>query len=305
MTHPTSTEEGTLLTASTATTVPGMTSDARALLELTTAAAGREPVVLIEDKLVAFVTDGEQEVHQVDLREFEERYADRPRRLAGRVTLKDADSFVEYCKRHRDDGATTLWSSVEAGSVTAVFNDHAENGGEADGGKPGFGDHRGVLLVQDSPDWMHWMKNNGKLIPQAEFAEHIEDGAASIVDPDAASMLELAQSFQANTKVDFESGDRLQSGEVKLTFKETTTARAGETGHIDIPTMIELNLQVFEGGSVYALKARFMYRITNGNLTLGYRLTRPDVARKLAFDDISATVSEGIALPIMAGVPRS
>ncbi len=48
--------------------------------------------------------------------------------------------------------------------------------------------------------------------------------------------------------------------------------------------MIELNLQVFEGGSVYALKARFMYRITSGNLTLGYRLIRPDVARKLAFD---------------------
>lgn len=299
MTHPTNTDEGTLLTASTAATVPGMTGDARALLELTTAAAGREPVILIEDKLVAFVTDGEQQVHQVDLREFEEKYADRPRRVTGSVQLKDADSFVEYCKRHRDDGATTVWSNVEQGSVTAVFNDHAEDG------DAGFGDHRATLRVQDSPDWKHWLNNNGKMLPQAEFAEHIEDGAASIVDPDAASMLELAQSFQAATKVDFESGDRLQSGEVKLTFKETTTARAGQTGSIDIPTMIELNLQVFEGGAVYGLKARFMYRITNGNLTLGYRLIRPDVARKLAFDDISATVSEGIALPIMAGVPRS
>lgn len=273
-----------------------MPAENQVIAGLAAKAAARTLIELIPGELAGLVLEQGQELRQVDLGQFGEN----PRRKTGSVVLADADSFVEYVNRHRSQGETTLWSNVDNGTMTAVLNDHG-----VDTGEPGFGDHRAKLQVKDSPDWKHWAGLDGKFVAQDQFAIHIEDGAGSVKDPDAATMLELAQSFQAATKVDFKSGQRLDSGQVQLRYEETTQATAGHQGSISIPSMISLELQVFEGGAVYALKARFMYRITDGKLVLGYRLIRPDVARKLAFDDLASVVSTGVELPVMAGTPRS
>jgi uncharacterized protein YfdQ (DUF2303 family) len=281
-------------------TTPG---ENQVIADLAEKAAARTVLTLIPGQTAGIVLNDGQHLEQIDLKDFEEF----PRYKRGTVKLTDADSFVQYVNRHASPAATTLWSNVDSGTITAILNDHEEDR-EADKGGAGLagrGDHRATLTVKDSPDWEHWVKLDNKLVGQTQFAEHIEDGTASIKKPDAASMLELAQSFQANTKVDFKSGQRLDSGEVKLQYEETTSATAGRTGAISIPTMLELELQVFEGGAAYKLSARFMYRITNGQLALGYRLIRPDVARREAFDDIAAIVSTGTGLHSMAGTPRS
>lgn len=274
------------------------TSEAAVVADLASKAAEPAQITIVDDRLVGVVVNGQLTTFDLD------KYRDNPVRAIGASTLTDQDSFVELVNRYSDQTATTVWSDVNAGTFTAVLDDHGRTSEDA-GGLPGHGTHRSTLRLQNSPDWEHWLKLDNKMVDQSTFAEHIEDGAGNIVKPEAAAMLELAQSFQANTRVDFESADRLDSGAVNLVFKETVAARAGHTGQIEIPTMIELNLQVFEGGAVYALKARFKYRIDNGRLTLGYRLIRPDVARKLAFDDVSAVVSDGLGLPILAGTPRS
>lgn len=272
-----------------------LSSENAVVADLARRAVAPEVFDIVEDRLVGVVVDGQLTTFDLD------DYADHPRRAEGKVSLNDPDSFVLYVNRHRDEAATTLWTNVKAGSVTAIFDDHAK-----DAGAPGFGKHRAVLQLQDTPEWTHWVGASGKQMTQQDFAEHIEDGTVSIFEPDAATMLELAQSFQAASSVDFKSGTRLQSGETQLRYEETVAASAGQAGSITIPNTIKLRLGVFVGGQTeYELNARFTYRINGGRLTMGYKLIRPYEARQLAFDDLLAAVSSGVDLDVLAGTPRS
>jgi len=107
-------------------------------------------------------------------------------------------------------------------------------------------------------------------------------------------MLELAQSFQAKTKVDFESAQQLANGRRSLQFKETVDARAGQKGEIEIPAEFKLALKPFVGTDPYAVTARFRYRINGGNLLIGYKLNRPADVQRSAFGDIVDAIKAGL-----------
>jgi uncharacterized protein YfdQ (DUF2303 family) len=258
-------------------------------------ASGRQVIDLVDDRLVALVLAEGQSVHEVNL----DQYADAPSRMKGLVAVADAESFVLYVERHKSMTATTLWGDLDKGSVTAVLDDHDGTNEYA-----GWGEHRALLALPATPDWEHWLKLDGTLVSQEQFAEHLEDGAHCIADPDPATMMEIAQTFQARTGVEFKAGHRTQSGETKLQYEETTTARAGQAGSIDIPDSMRLRLQPFEGSPTYELLARFRYRIQSGGLKLGYRLVRPDAAKRQAFRDIVSSITDRTGLPVHMGVPR-
>lgn len=268
--------------------------------DLAKKAVEAQEVEVVENRLLALVVDGR--VQLIDL----ERYGEHPPRQTGGVGLTDQDSFVEYVNRHRDTERTTLWSDVDRGTVVAVINDHERDRACQGNEVAGWADHRATLQLKLTEDWRFWAANDGKLLSQTAFAEHLEEGALNIVTPAAADMLEIAQSFQAKRGVAFKSSTRLKSGEVGLQYEETTDARAGVRGTIEIPDTFTLRMQPFDGGPEYTdVIARFRYRINDGTLLLGYKLNRPDLVKRAAFNEITATVSEGINLPVMAGTPRA
>lgn len=270
------------------------------LADLARHAAAREVVTLVDGEVLGVVLEGGQQLHQIKL----EQYAAVPRRATGLADFGEAESFCTYVARHKDPAATTLWGDLTEATVTAVLNDHEHRGGQGLP-LPGWGDHRAVLQLAATPDWTHWTGADGKLMSQTAFAEFLEDGATALVRPAAADMLEVASTFQARTGVDFKSAVRLQSGETRLRYEETVNASAGKTGDLEIPSDITLGLEPFEGSPRYEVAARFRYRINNGQLTLGYRLVRPDLARRQAFADVLATITNTLGLPVLSGTPRS
>ncbi len=275
-------------------TTPTMPEN-QVVADLAKRAVKPETFDIVEDRVSGVVVNGVLTTFDLD------KYAERPARQTGRVTLTDQDSFVTYVNRHCDFGCTTLWSDVDGGIVTGILNDHLASGESA-----GWADHRATLQLKLTEDWKFWATYDGKLLPQTVFAEHLEDFALNIVAPAAADMLEIAQSFQAKRGVAFKSSTRLKSGEVGLLYEETADARAGVKGTIEIPDTFTLKLQPFDGGPEYTdIVARFRYRINDGTLLLGYKITRPDLVKRAAFNEITASVAEGTGLPIMAGTPRS
>jgi uncharacterized protein YfdQ (DUF2303 family) len=266
----------------------------KVIADLADEAKAREAIDLVEDRLVAIITARGQEIHQIDL----EKYDSVPARKRGTVTLSDADSFVTYVERHKTADGTTIWADIENARMTAVFNDHT------DGADAGWGDNRAVLQLKHTPDWKHWLSRHGAYLNQNDFAEHIEDGVDAISAPSPAEMLEVAQTFHAKTGVNFESSKRL-SGEVEFTYAETTSAKAGEKGKLEVPQTFSLSLAPFDGGAQYPVDARFRFRLSGGNLTLGYRLIRADRVLRTAFDDLVKAVAGGADLPVMSGVPKS
>lgn len=238
----------------------------------------------------------------IDLRDELEAQQAHPNRKTGQHTVTDVDSLVDYLAKHGLP-QTELWGSPDAGTIRAVINAHNEAGagGGNDGhGIAGWGDHTITLNLKASKDWIEWVKNDGQMMQQTQFAEFIEDHLPNFVTPSGADMLELAQTFQATTKVDFDSSQRLKSGETQVTYKEATEATAGKKGTIQIPDTFTLGLQVYERGDAYRVDARFRYRINGGQLALGYRLTRPRDVLLAAFegvaDDVRAATSRDVWL---------
>jgi hypothetical protein len=278
----------------------------------------------LDAHLVKFLVPEGSRVETVDLAD----YLPRPLRQAGHVALRDHTSLIEYVAGYLHPTRTTLWGDVDKATVSAVLDDHerriptllpdsptvttaagavlamADSGIPLDDLRAGWGQHRATLTLRLTPEWKAWTGADGRLMTQGDFAEFIEDNAQAIAQPDPATFLEIAQTFQAKRNLDFESGHRVQSGEVAFVYKETMNAKAGQKGQLSIPDAFTLNLAPFEGGDVFPILARFRYRIVDGTLGLGFRLHRPDEVKLLAFNTITGQVSDALGLPVLAGTPR-
>ena len=276
-------------------TMPGDTAE---LIRL--AAALTDPTPLGTNPQAFVVPDGYQ-VHIVD----PEKYQPAPARKRGDVRFTDALSFRSYVAEHQGLG-TTLWADAPRGMLTAVINDHQPEDTQAGGfGVAGWGDHRATLQLEMTDDWTLWAGQNNKPMNQAAFAEHIEDGAVIIREPTAADMLEIVQSFKATTKVRFESGPRIRSGETQLTYVEDTTATAGRRGQLEVPEVIVLGIAPWTSCTqVYELRARLRYRINNGDLVLFYKLDRPDDVLRHAFADLLGGIENELDITAYHGTPR-
>lgn len=263
------------------------TTEAEAAAELGRLSTAVEPYELHDESSIVVVrVRTDERVDVVDL----EKHLDYPRSPRGSVVLHDHLDFAAYVNRLGDAAITTVWADVERSSITAVLNDH---GDQEQTSTVGWRDHRVSLQLRIDPDWTKWLEFNNKPMGQATFAEHIENLVHTIVRPTAADMLEISRTFQAKRNVDFSQGIRLDSGDVQLTYEETTTAAAGRKSNMEIPSEFDLALAPYYGTTPGVVSARLRYRIADDHkLRLTYQMVRPDLVLRDAFLGVLASVRE-------------
>lgn len=266
------------------TTIEDTKTEAAVVAELAdqNAEAQRVPVATGE---VYLVRDGEGGLTTIDT----DKYAETPRHVEAARVVTDAASFANYVNRHKTAG-TEVFAHTNSSTVVAIIDSHEGTGADA-----GWQKHRLTLALEKSKSWLAWEAVDGKLLDQATFADFLDDRWSDVIDPDPALMVDLATTFQAKTKVDFDSGVRMDSGEVKLTYAETVTARAGQKGEITIPKKVKLALRPYVGGPIYSLWAHFRYRLQGGDVVMGFRLERPENTLDAAFADIVTDIRDGRA----------
>lgn len=233
----------------------------------------------------------------ISVRSLEE-HLPAPLRARGTAVLHNPDDFAQYVNRLNHPLHTTVWADAKAGRVTAVLDDHA------DYDVPGWRSHTAALHLQPDEDWTRWLKRNGDLGTQATFAEHLEDLRHTIVRPDAATMLEVATTLQGKRTAAFKAGTRLQTGDVQLTFEETTQARAGATGKVEIPETFVVCIAPWMGVEPVELEARLRWRVEHGALAIGYQLLRADRAALDAFSGVITHIQGelDVDVPVLLGV---
>jgi uncharacterized protein YfdQ (DUF2303 family) len=209
-----------------------------------TALRSAEPAELTRGKIYAVHTSAG--VTQIDL--TGPQYMDEPSRKVGTTTVRDAISFGAYFEKHADANSE-VYANADALTITAVLDAHTPDAARWEA-------HNLRLQLRLTDAWRAWVSNDGELLPQADFAEFLEDRLPDILEPSAAEMLEIAQSIQASTKAEFKSGTRLSSGERQFQFVETVTAKAGQKGQLTIPERFTIGLVPFEGAEGYKLGAR-------------------------------------------------
>lgn len=262
-------------------------SDAQAVIDYVQSTGDPEE---LEPGKIYLLTDSDGTRRIVDT----DQYADHPRSARRSVTIWDAESFLNYTARHIDDSAE-VWADETKRTIAAIFDSPTAEGG------PAYAHHRATLQLQHTDEWNQWLKANGTLNGQEEFAEFLEDHLDQVVSPAGAVMLELAQSFHANTKVTFESSKFIDNGARALEFREDIDAKAGRKGQIAIPTTFDIAVAPFIGGASYRVIARLKWRIRDGHLSIGYKLDQPEKIVRAAFDDVVVQVGEGVPVRVNFG----
>lgn len=225
----------------------------------------------------------------------------------GTVTVRDVRSFAAYFAKHADSDSE-VFADTDSASVTAVLDAHrgAEAAAEGSGDAARWQQHRLVLQLQETLPWRTWLAMNGHPVPQARFAEFLEDNYRDLA-PDgkvkAADLLEMAQSFQSVTKLEFDSGQRLSSGDTELTFRETSNNTAGKERKIAIPTEFDLAIAPFDDCAEALITARFRHRREGAQLFMLYVLNNPDRHREAAVKEITGQAAEAIGREILLGQP--
>ncbi|MGW1661022.1 DUF2303 family protein [Streptomyces microflavus] len=222
-----------------------------------------------------------------------------PARKSGTTVVRDVDSFLAYFDKH-GDFASEVYADVETRTITAVLDAHETEA-------PRWGGHRLELRLRPTSAWRAWTSMDGQLVSQGQFAEFVEDNLVDLVEPTAATMLELAESFEVTTSAEFQSSQRLESGARKFSYIEEQTGKAGHKGEITIPATLTLALRPFEGTEPYKVIARFRYRLDRqkGELRLGFKIERPEDTLAAAFEDIRTLVDDGIPehIAVLNGAP--
>lgn len=245
------------------------------------ARAGQTPVTLAVADHFRIVSAPESvETHTLDL----EKFNATPFRKRGLVTVFDADSLNRLLIDNAGTGHITVYVNPDADkpAIVAVLNGAGPAG-------PGWSDFRVAIGFRETPQWAKWKAIDGRLLPQATFAEFIEDNLPDVATPDGATMMEIVTYFNATRSGDFRSAVKLNNGTIQLTNNENIEASVG-AGNISVPEIFEVALSPIFGVQPFRIPARFRYRIDNRKLLLGFKLQRIEDVMATIIKDIEAEI---------------
>lgn len=280
----------------------------------------------------------------VDLRDFENKRLERPRRRQGQSTHTTLASFLEHVERQRDpESAIFATDRIDAASFLAIYDYHeaferrhyddGPNG--ADGkptvvtrstlGRPRFGEHRAFYACPFSDEWIGWSSIAGPKagwLPQLDFAQALEDRGLDVLVPSAipSKTLEEAQKLSIEPAgpvalMQLSRGlivraDRKVGAAVNLNSGEAkisfeeTHQATVNEAPVLVPSGFVLSIPVFRDGAAYAVICRLRYRVDGARVLWKLAMHRPDAIFRDAFRDVTKEVKERTGLPVFMGSPE-
>ena len=248
------------------------------------------------DALLYLSIPAGQKLEKIDL----EHLLPHPRRTVATATLSEAESFIEYVKRHSTN-ATVVWAEFNPQTFhlkfSAVLDEHAP-------GTPGWRKHCAIYQPAMSAEWATWIGNNQKPKSQIEFAEFLERHELDIATqegyPTSLQMLQMATDFEANSEKRMKSLVRLQGGGVRMDYVDDDNPET--LAQMKVFEKFQIGIPIFWAGSGYRIDARLKYRHNAGKVSFWYELIRPDVRHEAAAKELIGRVREGIApAPMLMG----
>jgi uncharacterized protein YfdQ (DUF2303 family) len=245
-----------------------------------------------------------------------ESWRTKPAVKKGTAKALTLESFITLTNRHKTaDSAVFADTNWQKPSLTAVIDYHeARNGGEPDNGK-----HSVAYEFPLSEEWQAWVKNNGEVMGQQDFAEFIENRIAELSAPtederiqwesdfatrvaSPAELVKLSRGLQVNVEARVKNNVMLSSGEGQIAWEEEHRDANGQA--LKVPGMFCLAIAPFFMGEKARIPVRLRYRVVSGKVVWFYQIYRPDLAVTLRVRDDVAGVAEATLLPTFEATPE-
>ena len=229
------------------------------------------------------VTQDGEEVHH----HTHEGMLDMPFRPRGTTQVTNVESLIQLENR-KATTATMSFSDLKQRKITTVLN------------YDGWRDDRIEYGTEFTPEFKTWANANGKMMSQVEFAEMLQDLRHTIIDPQAAEVVQIARTFTATKTANFESGVRIQSGDVQFSFVENTKAQS--SGTVEIPETITLFLPIFrDSRTAVEVQLDFRYDVSDRGLRLGYRILQEEALLENAWGELVEQARAGLQSMVLDG----
>lgn len=208
------------------------------------------------------------------------------------VRLQNEASLVDYVNRFKNRD-TALFADIASDTVVAIIDYHHEavlpplpDGASSKVGfvQPELKAHRAILNLPKSIEWQTWMEHDEEKMSQLEFVSFLEDNAVDVHEPDGAGLLELIRDLEGTRNVRW--GSTVRAGSVD-NMEFTKESGAQTKGKVALPLQIVLLIPVYFGDVRVPITAMLRRHIgTEGQLTLWYKLIRPENIRQERFQTI-------------------
>jgi uncharacterized protein YfdQ (DUF2303 family) len=209
-----------------------------------------------------------------------------PQRSTGTVAVHDVESFMAAIgQRADDDIMPIIYADEEASALVAVLDDdHAS--------LPGWRQYRVTLDLRRTAGWAAWVGVSNKHLTQEAFAEFVEERSPDFIEPDAATMLELAQSVEGKTSVNWKQGNRLKDGSRQILWDETVEAKAGTSGQLAVPDRLTIGIKPFYGSPDTKVEVLLRLRIKERKLFLVPLIPRLVEIERAIFSSMVAEIAQ-------------
>lgn len=226
-----------------------------------------------------------------------EDFMPRPLRVKQEVELHDADSFIAYVQEFGDAEVSRIFFDQEHERFQVIIDYHAANG------QPAWCDHVAGFNMRRSEEFKAWVAQNKKQMGQLEFARFLEDNLTDIVEPEGATLLEIALTFWAKKDIEFSSGVRLQNGQIQFQYNEVVRG-AAQKGTLEMPEQFVLGIPIHVGGPAYRIPVRFRWRLHEGKAIFWYEIVRPHRYIEDALKEIRERIGRETGLDVLAGMTK-
>lgn len=201
-----------------------------------------------------------------------EKWQERPNRHTADHRFVDVSSLAGYLNAFASK-ATMLTADYAKGEVLAVIDGDTKD-------TPSHRQHRARFTAQQSDQIRAWLGISGKGMSQVAFGLFLEDRAVDVVQPDAASVMDMVMTFDATKKVAFKSSQRLHDGQRQFQYVEENETR----GAVTLPDHFIVLAPIYRGMEPQRIKFMVRYRIEDGALRFQVDMHDKDAVMREAFD---------------------
>jgi uncharacterized protein YfdQ (DUF2303 family) len=233
------------------------------------------------------------------LQDVSDPHALRPR-PRGEVTVDERQSLTDYLNRFKEDGSVLI-ADIDRGEIRGLIDYHlaSDPASELDdlASRVRAVEHAAVLKLRVSEEFRRWDEAEGKMLPQDEFAFFLDENAADVDEPEAATLIEISRDLEAVQGVQFKSSITTENGDRRFIYEEETRTK----GDVVVPRKFILNIPIYAGEAPMQLEARLRYKVSGGGLSLGFAWHRVEYARQALFRQIATAVTENTGVPVFFG----
>jgi len=246
--------------------------------------------------------DGSEAVEYVDA-----QFSRPPEGKSGTAKVLDLPSFLAYWKDH-GRLVSRVYASLKPVQFVAVLDDYYPCAlADVDDGAD-WREHRLSFTPEHSREWNTWVGRSGKdkaFDGNSDFAAWLEDQLPDVVEPDGATLLQIARTFRVSEGVTWNNEVRLTDGTINLLYHREITGAAGPAHELKIPEIIKISIPVWAGVNQknWTVEARFRYRLTGSKLSIWYELIRPHKVVEAAFLEMWNEITTATGRAPLLGSP--